>query len=377
MIDSMTPRERIRAALAHRKPDRVPLDIGGSNVTTMVDTTYERLKAYLGIEAETVYLSRRARQVVLDERTAQRLSTDTRALFLGPSEGQPDVSHPDGSLTDEWQVTWKSAGGHYSPVGNPLVNATAADLDSFPWPDPDDPGRTRGLRERARRLHEGTDYAVILTLPVAVVHLSQYLRGYDQFLIDLVIDKGFAERLMDRVMEIYLKIVSNALDAAGSHVDVVTFGDDVAFQDRPMVKPGTYRELIKPRHQQIVDLIKARTNAAVLYHCCGSVYSLIPDFIEMGVDALNPVQVSAKDMDDTARLKREFGADICFWGGIDTHRILPCGSPEEVRAEVRRRIRDLSESGGYVLAAVHDLQEDVPPENIVAMAEATREFGAR
>jgi uroporphyrinogen decarboxylase len=176
-------------------------------------------------------------------------------------------------------------------------------------------------------------------------------------------------------MEIYLEIVSNALDAVSAYVDVVTFGDDVAFQDRPMVRPATYRELIKPRHQQITDLIKSKTDAAVLYHCCGSVHSLMPDFIEMGMNALNPVQVSAMDMDDTARLKREFGADICFWGGVDTQRVLPYGTPDEVRKEVRRRINDVSASGGYVLAAVHDIQEDVPPENIVAMAEAVREFG--
>lgn len=371
----MTHRERVKAAVDHRTPDRVPLDIGGSNVTTMVDTAYERLKAYLGIEAETVYLSKRARQVVLDEVTAQRLGTDTRPLFLGPPDSRPDVYHSDGSVTDEWQVNWRCAGEHYIPAGNPLVNATIDDLDGFPWPDPDDPGRTRGLGEQARHLHEETDYAVILTLPVAVVHLSQYLRGYEQYLIDLVTNTGFAEQLMDRIMEIYLGIVSNALDAVSAYVDVVTFGDDVAFQDRPMVRPTTYRELIKPRHQQITDLIKSKTDAAVLYHCCGSVYSLIPDFIEMGMDALNPVQVSAMDMDDTARLKREFGADICFWGGVDTQRILPYGTPDEVHEEVRRRINDVSASGGYVLAAVHDIQEDVPPENIVAMAEAVREFG--
>lgn len=366
----MTPRERVKAALAHRAPDRVPLDIGGSNVTTMVDAAYARLKSYLGIAAETVYLSRRARQVVLDEATAQRLGSDTRPLFLGPADGRPDVRHPDGSLTDEWQVVWKSAGGHYIPVGNPLLNATPADLEHFPWPDPDDPGRTRGLHERARQLHQETNYAVVLSLPVGVVHLSQYLRGYDQYLMDLVADVDFAERLMDRVMDIYVRIVGNALDAVSPYVDVVTFGDDVAFQDRPMVRPSIYRELIRPRHRQIVDLIKTKTAAAVLYHCCGAVYPLIADFIDIDVDALNPVQVSAAGMHDTARLKREFGAHICFWGGVDTQRVLPYGTPDEVRHEVQRRIADLSVDGGYVLAAVHDIQEDVPPENVLAMAEA-------
>lgn len=369
-MSAMTSRERVKAALAHRTPDRAPLDIGGSNVTSMVDTAYERLKAFLGIQAETVYMSKRARQVVLDEATATRLGTDTRPVFLGKLDYRPDRTNADGSITDEWQVVWKSAGGHFNPLGSPLSQAGLGDLDRFDWPDPYDPGRTRGLTERARQLHEQTPYAVVLSLPVAVVHFGQYLRGFDQYLIDLITDEPFAEKLMDYILEIYLQIASCALDAAGPYLDAVTFSDDLAFQDRLMVRPAVYRKLIKPRHRQIVDLIKRKTDAAVLYHCCGAAYPLIPDFIEIGIDTLNPVQVSAREMGDTARLKREFGADLCFWGGIDTQHILPYGTPDGVRQETLRLIRDFSGEGGYVVAAVHDIQEDVPPENILAMAKA-------
>jgi uroporphyrinogen decarboxylase len=352
------------------------LDIGGSNVTTLVAEAYQRLKAHLGIQAETVYMNRRAQQVVLDEATARRLGTDTYPIFLGKPDAHPDVVHPDGTITDEWQVVWKSAGGHYNPVGSPLAQADRTDLDRFAWPDPDDPGRVRGLRERAQALHDGSDYAVVLSLPVAIVHLGQYLRGFDQYLIDLITDAPFAEQLMDRALEVYLGILDRALEAAGPYIDAVTFSDDVAFQDRLMVRPDIYRRLIKPRHKLIIDCIKHKTGAAVLYHCCGAVSSLIPDFIEIGVDALNPVQVSAKDMGDTARLKREFGADICFWGGIDTQHILPYGTPAEVRRETLRRIDDLADGGGYIVASVHDIQEDVPPENILAMADAAHEAGS-
>jgi len=151
---------------------------------------------------------------------------------------------------------------------------------------------------------------------------------------------------------------------------VVAFGDDVAFHDRSMVDLGRYRKLFKPRHRQMIDQLKSKSAAKVLYHCCGAVKSLIPEFIDIGVDALNPVQVSSAGMDDTAALKAEFGDRICFWGGIDTQRVLPLGTPDEVRAEVRRRIRDLASGGGFVLASVHNIQEDVPPENIVAMVDA-------
>lgn len=374
----MTSRERVCTALRRETPDRVPLDIGGTTVTSMDAVPYEALKARWGIGEETVYMSRRAHLVIPDEETLRRLGVDTRALVLGAPDGRPDRHNPDGSITDEWGVTWQRAdeGHHFNPVGAPLVNATRADLDRYPWPDPADPGRTRGLRERALA-HRAAGYAVTLSLPVGIGHLYQYLRGYEGFLVDLMVDPSFADALLDRLLEVWLAIARSALDAVGDVVDVVMFPDDVAFQDRPMLRPDVYRRFIKPRHRQMVELIRARSEAAVLYHSCGAVATLIADFIDIGIDALNPVQVSAEGMGDTAALKRAYGDDICFWGGIDTHKVLPHGTSADVRAEVRRRIADLAEGGGYVVAAVHDIQMDVSPENIIAMAEAVQESGER
>jgi uroporphyrinogen decarboxylase len=371
----MTSRERVRAALSHREPDRVPLDIGGSNVTTLVDNAYWRLKRRLDIDAPTRYLSRRAREVKLDEAAFRYLGSDTRPIWLGLPDGRPDVYHPDGLIGDEWKVVWGSVGGHYIPIGCPLASATADDLPRFAWPEPDDPGRTRGLADWARRLQQQTPYAVVLSLPVGVLHQCQYLRGYERFLVDLVADPAFAGLLMDYVIDVWLAIVSAALELVGPYVDVVLYGDDLAFQDRLMVHPRLYRALFKPRHRRIVEAVKARTDAALLFHSCGAVYPLIPDLIDIGVDGLNPVQVSAAGMGDTARLKREFGDRICFWGGIDTQQVLRVGAPAEVRSEVRRRVADLSRDGGYVVAAVHNIQEDVPLENLLAMAAAVRESG--
>lgn len=375
MNDWMTPRERVIAAVERRQPDRVPIDIGGSSVTTLIGGAYERLKTLLGITGETRYMKRKSRTVLLDEEIAVRLHADTRPLLPGNPDGWEDIYFTDGSFRDEFGVVWAKAGeGHYAPVGNPLCDADLDDLARYPWPDPLNPGRTRGLREQARRLHEEADYAVVLSLPVGFVHQSQYLRGYQEFLMDLILNPAFIEALMDRTLEFWLSLASAVLGEIGPYVDVIQFGDDVAFQDRPMVDPKRYRRMIKPRHKQMVDLLKRKSKAKVLYHCCGAVSTLIPDFIDIGVDALNPVQVSAVGM-DTARLKAEFGDSIAFWGAIDTSRVLPTGSPADVRDEVRRRIHDLGAGGGYVVASVHNIQDDVPPENILAMADAACEFG--
>jgi uroporphyrinogen decarboxylase len=187
----MTSRERVLAAIEHREPDRVPIDVGGSSMTTIIGEGYQRLKLHLGVTAETHYIKQRSRTVLLAEPVAHRLGTDTRPLSLGAPDGWQDVYFADGSTQDEWKVIWtKAEGGHYNPTGNPLRDAISADLDHFPWPDPLNPGRIRGLRERARRLHEETDYAIILDLPVGFIHQSQYLRGYENFLVDLIINPG-------------------------------------------------------------------------------------------------------------------------------------------------------------------------------------------
>jgi uroporphyrinogen decarboxylase len=166
------------------------------------------------------------------------------------------------------------------------------------------------------------------------------------------------------------------LQAVGDNVDLVLHCDDIAAQNGPLINPRTYRQVIKPRQKRIFDTIKAHTSARLLYHSCGSIAWVLPDLIEMGVDAVNPVQVSAAHM-DTRRLKEEYGSDLAFWGAVDTHHALPFGTPDDVRAEVRRRIEDLAGEGGYVIGSVHIIQQEVPPENVLAMAEAAHVYGGR
>lgn len=371
----MTHRQRVLAALNHEEPDRVPLDFGGTFATGINVGAYERLKEYWNIATETRLASLRSQIATIEEQILQRFEVDTRGVMCGSPDHSMFEQFPDGSYGDEWGVIRRKPDGlgHFIDVGHPFAGEpTLADIDRHHWFDPDDPGLVRGIGEEARRLHAETDYAVILSLPVGVVHQTQFLRGYADWMMDAIANPLFFEALMERVTDLWLRITANLLAAAGDHVDIVFVGDDIAMQTGPLMSHDLYLQRIKPWHRKIFDFIRSRTKAKILYHSCGSVYSLIPDLIDLGVDALNPVQVAAKDM-DTARLKREFGKHLTFWGAIDTQHVLPQGTPDEVRAEVRRRIRDLAEGGGYVLNSVHNIQREVPPENICAMFEAARE----
>lgn len=375
----MTHRERILAALNHKEPDRLPLDLGSAIATTMTAKAHERMRAHLGLpdESPPTVFSRRSSTVIPHEAILRRFDVDARPLILGNPDGRPDREVSEDAFVDEWGVTWtRPEGGHYICTDGPfyhLEEPTLQDLEKFQWPDPADPGRYRGLRERARELHEKTDYAVVLNLAVGPVHQCQFVRGYGKWLEDLLINPAFAEGLLDRIVEIWVQITHRALEEAGDYVDLVVYGDDIGIQKGPLIRPELYRRVIKPRHKQMVDAVK-RHGKPILYHSCGSVYALVPDLIDVGIDALNPIQVAAAEM-DTKRLKREFGRDLAFWGGIDTQRVLPLGTPEEVREEVKRRIEDLDGGGGYILCAVHNIQPEVPPENVVAMYEAALEYG--
>jgi uroporphyrinogen decarboxylase len=373
-MKSMTHRERVLAALNRQPTDRVPIDFGGTFTTTVYHAAYERLKRYLGLEHETAIFSKTRRLAIPHESVLERFDVDTRFLGLGAYEGDQRELDEDNYL-DEWGTTWRKAeDGHYLNVDGPFFGQRkpdVADLDAGDWPDPDNPGYYRGLGERARRLREKTDCAVILNMPIGVVHQGQFLRGFGDWLKDLYKNRPFSERMMDVVADRWIAVAENALDIVGDDVDIVFLGDDLASQLAPLFDPAIYRKLVKPRHERMIGAVKARADVKVLYHSCGAVSRFIDDLVDVGVDAVNPVQVTAKDM-EPERLKEAYGDRICFWGGINTQETLPFGTPEEVRAAVRSTIDTLGRSGGYVLNSVHNIQDDVPAENIVAMFDEAR-----
>jgi uroporphyrinogen decarboxylase len=375
----MTPRERVMTALNHEEPDRVPIDIGGGSSTSILIEEYEKLKKYLGISRETKILNKAFRIARLDEDVMQRLGSDCRPLISNPPvRWKPPPSKPE-TFTDIWGIVWEKVyynkDCYYWEVAhNPLAKASIEDLENYPWPDPLDPGFTIGLAEEAKTLYEETDYAIMADSGFkSFWEIGYMLRGFKQMLLDLINNPEFVTALMSKLLEINLAATGRFLDAVGRYIQIFRTGDDLATQERLLMPLETYRKLLKPVYKRFFEFIKSKTKAKIFYHSCGNIVDLIDDLVEIGVDIINPVQVSA--MGDTKKLKARFGEKVVFWGGIDTQHVLPRGSIEDVRNEVYRRIRDLAPNGGFVLAAVHNIQPDVPPQNILAMVEAAQKFG--
>lgn len=367
----MNSRERVLCALNHEEPDRVPIFFGTSGATTMLVPAYERLKEYLGVRGETQALSKALQYARINEEVLVRFGSDGRALVPRPVPSALRRQISDRAFVDEWGITWQMNPGtlYYGIAASPLRGMTVEDLDGYSWPDLSHPDRFQGLAAEARTLHDETPYAVVYVSGVSPFEQIYLLRGLDAWMIDLAVDPDFAHALLRQVTDLMLTGVTQFLDEAGEFIDVLVMGDDLGTQSSTLISPEMYRRMVKPYHAELIGAIKSRTKAKVFFHSDGNIYPLLGDLIEVGVDLLNPVQVSAGEMGDTARLKREFGDRLSFCGAIDTQWALPYGTLDEVRHEVRRRIRDLAPGGGYICAAVHCIQPDVPPENVCAMFE--------
>ena len=370
-------RERVLKALNHEEPDRVPIDLGSSAATTITSIAYEKLKTHLGFEHQTTAMMERSGTVILDEAICQMFDIDTRPLLLGKYRSAKLRRLDPYTSIDEWGVSWKmTSHGTAIDVNGPFYNKDPKPelLETFDWPDPNNSGLYYDLKERARHLRTSTDCAIVLNLPVGVVHQSQFLRGFDTFLIDLYTATEFSCYMMDKIADIWIKIAEIAIEEAEGNFDVVIWYDDLGLQQALLVSPQMYRDLIKPRHKKMVAALKSLCQAKILLHTCGSVYDILDDLIEIGIDALNPVQVSAKNM-EPEQLKTRFGDRLTFWGAIDTQEVLPFRKPQDVREEVRRIIDAMGDNGGYVISSVQNIQADVPPENIVAMLQEAKAYG--
>jgi uroporphyrinogen decarboxylase len=358
-------------ALNHEEPDRVPLFIGTSGATSVLGPGYPRLSEHLRARAgATRWLSRPLQYVWMDEEVMEKLGSDGRPVMPGPALSHFGTKSTDDCIVDDWGCTWqKRAGSEYFEIADPpLRNASIDELGRYPWPDLTPPSRFAGLANRCRVIQEAGFASVLLT-GITLFEQAYLMRGMAECLMDLAGDQDFFLAMMSRLKGLAIPFLRELFRQVGTYVDVVITGDDLGTQDSTLMAPSLYRRLIKPHEAEMLAAIRENTKAKIFFHSCGNVYPLIGDFIDIGVDVLNPIQVSSPDLADTARLKREFGERLSFCGAIDTRQILPHGKPYEVRREVRRRICDLAPGGGYVAAAVHCIQPDVPPENIVAMCE--------
>jgi len=372
----MNSRERVLTTLSHAEPDLVPIDLGGTENSTITQIAYLNLRDYLGLaeEPQPEVINRMMDAVFPQEDVLRRFGVDFRPIRPSPT-WQPEIREmPDDSFYDDLGIRWKKAAFYYDMVEHPLRHCSLEEVIRVRYPDPYDPRRVAGLREQAKQLSGDTNYAIVLADIVwGPFELGCALRGYEQFCMDLLQDIRLAETLLDKNLELALGFWDAYLTEAGEYIQVVGLGDDLAMQTGPIISPSIYRKLIKPRHKQLIDMIHTKTNAKIFMHCCGSVYDLLPDLIETGVEILNPVQVSAAKM-DLRRLKREFGDQLTFWGGgVDTQQVLPFGSLAEISAHVQRAFDILAPGGGFVFSAVHNIQADIAPERILTVYETALE----
>jgi uroporphyrinogen decarboxylase len=366
----MTSRERFAAALAHRPPDRVPFDIGGTPLTGMRPRCKERLCALLGFPAP-------APENDSEERLRQWAGTDFRCvgdIVHLPSPHTRRIS--DAENVDSWGIRRARIDGEWQITGYPLRDASVADLRRFAWPEPRvDEGTLARWQAEARRLHAEGRHVVVASHPVfGILELGCWMCGYDDFLLKMAADPDFVRLFFDRFLAIQLAVCDQYYAALGPYIDLTTSGDDFGMQAGPLVSPETFGTLIAPYFAERIRHTKAVARCRYWHHSCGSVARLLDQLIACGVDILNPIQTSAAEM-EPAELKRRFGSRIVFWGGMDVQQFLPFAKPAEVAARARELVQVLGRDGGYILAPAHEMQDDIPAENIAAWVEATRKMG--
>jgi uroporphyrinogen decarboxylase len=377
-METLTSRERFTLALGHKEPDRVPIDLGSLTSTIRTVEAYKRLKNLLGVALEQKVYHFADEHVILDEAVLQALHADTFYLRLNVPRSWKRVRLDAHTVLDEWGVPWaKPPGSLYSsPMSPPMEKAGLPEMERYPWPDPDDPSRFEGLKEKAKDLYQKTSYALVAdgTTGAGVFDMAWRLRGMEAFFMDLLLRPDWVEVLLGRITDFYVKVYTNYMQAVGDYIQMVIYYEDLSGQDGPLMSPALYRKFIKPCHRRIFQAIRTHSAAKLCVHTCGSAYAFLDDYVDLGVDVLNPVQTSAKDM-DPVRLKHKYGDRLSFHGGIDTQRFLPRATPKEVCEEARRMIRILGPGGGYLFSSCHSIQPDVPPENTVALFQAAFENG--
>jgi len=376
-----TSRQRLLKTLRHQQPDRIPFDLGSTLVTGMTMGAYARLLKMLGAGERHIRLCDVIQQLaIIDEDILRRLEVDVRGLVPNLGRKSPNLEQSERGLafTDEWGVRWEKppASLYFNIAQSPLAgDIKEQDIDAFPWPDPAADALFAGLEAQARQHYENGYAIIIENLCAGVFEMCCRMRGPEQFYMDLAVDQALACVLMDKIVDLKIAYYRRAAREMGQYVQLIREVDDIAGQQAMLVSPDMYRQLIKPRHKRLFEAQRTLFPQPffVFLHSDGAIYDILPDFIEIGVEVLNPVQFTGKGM-EAEKLKRRFGRDLVFWGGgIDTQQTLPRGTPEEVKAEVKDSIRKLSPGGGYVFGAVHNIQDDVPAENITAMLEAFKE----
>lgn len=370
----MNSRERVIMALNHKEPDQIPFDLASTPVSGISSVAYNNLLEYRGIKEDNTLFDIVQQIINPSEAFLLENGVDTRAVRANSGRDYKMVHGEDGEYKffhDEWGIKWrmpKSGGFYYDMASHPLEDAvTEADVNAYEkFIDITDDTRFAGMKEKAEQIYDA-GYAVIVNSPSAgMFELLTWLMGYESSLTNLALEEGAATRLLDKMLEVKMAYWSRVLDEFGDKVTVCQEADDLGTQISLLISPSMYREYVKPRHKELFDMIHRKSNAKVFIHSCGSIREILPDFIQSGIDIINPVQFNATNM-DAAELKREFGSDLVFWGGgVDTQYALPKGTPQDVEDNVKRMMDILRKDGGFVFNSVHNIQADVPPANLDA-----------
>ena len=406
----MTSRERVLSAIAHREPDRVPLDIGATPSSGISAIAYDNLIRHLQLPGAKTLVYDVVQQVaqpedaVLDMFGADVLdigrafndqpedwypvTLPTGQKVYWPSwfhpkevggkleyrdgEGDKIATMPAGATFFD-QATFPFLDGYpedYKDLGHAMNKVLWQKLAHSPWDHAGEPDFWEKLRDKALKKRAESDKALMIVCGCNLFEWGTFLRRIDNFLMDLLEEPESVEALLDALMEKHLATLEKVCGAVGDVCDILRFGDDLGMNTGPFMSPATYRSLFKPRHQMLCDYVHKHSGMKTFLHSCGSIYRLMPDLIDAGYDIINPVQTVTQDM-EPERLKREFGNDITFWGGgMNTRAVLNRGKPEQVYDYARRMIDIFAPGGGFVFNQEHNVMPDVSPENLIAMYKA-------
>lgn len=355
----MEPRERTLAAINHRQPDRPPLYV---SLTPQVAKKLSEKSGFPFEEPFDAMESARISHMGL----LTKMGVDIVAIAPTAPPLSPTITLPDGRIKNEWGMIMRNVGIYTEFDEYPLANASSVqDILQYPFPDPDAPGRFDIAGSMMKTYSE--KYGVIGDVETMFFEMSWYLTGMEKFLMDLMMEPEYQAHLMDKIMH-YIIVAGKRLIEMG--VDILWCGDDFGTQQGMIMDPDTWRKIFKPRIKYMFEEFrKVRSDIKIAWHSCGSILPIIPDFIEVGLDILNPIQPLAQGMDPVF-LKKTYGKDLVFFGAIDVQHLLPFGTPQMISDEVRRRIDILGKGGGYIVAPAHNIQPDTPVENIRAFFDA-------
>jgi uroporphyrinogen decarboxylase len=368
----MNSRERVRRTLIHKESDRTPIDNNGF-VSGMHEVAYKNLLKYLSLEDEIIIYDPVQRLAVVKDEVKDIFSVDTIYIYPNAPSNYKYIENPDGTFKDEFGVVYKRVGYYADCLIPPLRGKSFEEIKAFKFPDPEDSSRFRGISLKAEELHKNTEFSIWAGVVSSLFYFAWIIRGLEDFMADIYTSPKATQYLMDKIVDWNMKFFKRFYSEIGKYIDVFWIGDDWGIQEGPIISPVYFRKEIVPRFRKMISFIKTMTDAKCCYHSCGSTYWCMEDLLDMGVDIVHPIQANAKG-NDSKKLKKEFGEKICFHGGTNNQGVFH-KDIHTLTIDTLKRIKDLAPGGGYIFSSGHNIQANMPPENILRLFEIGRDYG--